>query len=203
MKHDPQASDAERPLLRREHGEVGGWVGAELDRVRREVTRMRWLVVSACLGFGTALSVGERQGRDAEVLLLGVALMATLAVIETWQHVRPRWWSQARCRILYTKAWDGVSIRSHRSARYSPIVVFEFEVDGARHRGFRVEPTLAGMERADAQRIVDRYEVGSMMTCYFSPRDPSNNVLTRGSPQWTLGLSVLATLLLFLTWLVS
>lgn len=70
------------------------------------------------------------------------------------------------------------------STSYHPVIVYEYEVGGQRYRCDRLNAGSGllhinrGADR-DPQRVVDRYPVGSTVTVYYDPADPSNGALER------------------------
>ncbi|MBM90132.1 MAG: hypothetical protein CMJ35_00765 [Phycisphaerae bacterium] len=79
----------------------------------------------------------------------------------------------------------GVVVQSRVDARtdsdgttYTPLVEYEFEVDGQSYRSDQHSMFVFGTSmRKDAQRVIDRYPVGKDIEVHYDPDDPSEAVL--------------------------
>lgn len=73
--------------------------------------------------------------------------------------------------------------RSSASKRlYTPVVRYEYTVDGHRHTSGRVSFADASTSRSsDAEKVAARYPAGSSVTVHYSRKDPASSVLEAGS----------------------
>ena len=94
-------------------------------------------------------------------------------LIESYQA---KSWPSAKCKITHSK----VKVHADSDGNsYKPIVKFEFTVDGINFKGDR--PTLQDISGSKkwAQRVVKRYPLGTIQTCYFDSNPPQKSVLSR------------------------
>ena len=71
---------------------------------------------------------------------------------------------------------------SGASDTWRPIVLYEYFVDATRHEGQRISyGEYATSERADAERVVDRYPEATPVRVYYMPDDPRQAVLEPGA----------------------
>lgn len=107
------------------------------------------------------------------------------------QLAAARSWTALPCVV------ESSAVREHEgddSTTYSVDIVYRYEVGGRTYHGNRYD-FLGGSSggRAAKQAVVDAHPVGSAVTCYVDPRDPSSSVLARGwSVKYLLGLLPLA-----------
>lgn len=116
--------------------------------------------------------------------------------LKAWRgYFASRRWSAAAGRI--TRAGI-VPIRSHRSIRYQPEVVYTFTADGQTHTGQRL--TFASwtqwLAQAEAERALAPYPPGAAVTVLYDPQRPQDSVLERRAPG---GVSVSCGVVLLLT----
>ncbi len=81
---------------------------------------------------------------------------------------------------------------------YSASVTYDYAVDGVAYTGDRMAfgAGHGSGDRAKAQRVVDRYAVGSAVTVHYRPANPSDSVLEPGSPRSLLGLLAIGAVFL-------
>jgi len=81
---------------------------------------------------------------------------------------------------------------------YRPVLVYEYEAAGKRFRGSRIAQS-PGLNRGVpefAQKVVDRYAVGSAVTVRYNPIRPDESVLEPRVPgSWIFGAAVGVALL--------
>jgi len=71
--------------------------------------------------------------------------------------------------------------RSSDGTMFGASVVYEFEIDGSRHIGDRVNASdFQSSSRAAALRVVERYPVGMEVTVYCHPNEPERSLLEPG-----------------------
>jgi len=111
------------------------------------------------------------------------ALSATLFELPGWNEV------EGRVLAASLEAGDAAGARfshdSRRSARsdvYRPKIEYAYTVDGKEYTSDRFSLIeMASSDRVAQQAIVDRYAVGTSVTVYVDPADPSRVVLDRES----------------------
>jgi Protein of unknown function (DUF3592) len=72
--------------------------------------------------------------------------------------------------------------RTHRSRSETPVVAYQYQVDGQPYVGKVVkagEQFFSARLHGDAQRTVDRYPVGAQVTVFYDPANPADSVLER------------------------
>lgn len=77
---------------------------------------------------------------------------------------------------------SGVRVpKSSSKSLYTPVVRYEYHVDGHKHTSARVSFGDASTSHSsDAQKVVARYPAGSSITVHYSPKDPASSVLEAG-----------------------
>ena len=72
--------------------------------------------------------------------------------------------------------------RSNRSRSEYPVVVYQYEVNGKSYQGQRIKAGDKFMSiriSGETQATVARYPVGSRVTVYYDPNNPSESALER------------------------
>ena len=81
---------------------------------------------------------------------------------------------------------------------YRPVLLYEYEVAGKRFRGSRIAQS-PGLNRGVpefAEKVVDRYPVGSAVAVRYNPRRPDESVLEPRVPgSWIFGAAIGVALL--------
>lgn len=124
------------------------------------------------------------NGRVVGVPFFALFLVAGLAAFY-WMLIGPlirmsgaRGWTEVPCQIISS------AVRSHRgddSTTYKVDILYEYEIDGRKHRSNRYAfLTGSSSGYGGKARVVHRYPPGSRQVCYVSPKDPSEAVLHRG-----------------------
>ena len=111
--------------------------------------------------------------------LFALAMGLLLAVAAVGQHGWP--------------TTDGLVVSSYvdehgilEDTTYSPVVIYDYDVDGAHLQGNRVtSSTFRSSERSWAEEVVNRYPVGEVVLVYYDPENPGNAVLEPGMDQST------------------
>lgn len=74
-----------------------------------------------------------------------------------------------------------VTTGSGEDVSHKPRVAFTYTIDGIDHASEQVRYEVMGSSaKRDAQRIVDRFEVGELVTVYYNPDDHADAVLITG-----------------------
>jgi hypothetical protein len=129
---------------------------------------------------------------------LVICAVAGLAIIcyGLYQRARQRasdHWQQTVGTIRSAKLLD---TNATDSAEYRVAVTYEYEVNGARYAGKRIEFGTRGYARKKrAQEQFARYAVNSNVVVFFDPAEPAEAVLVRETPNFalhmTLGIAML------------
>lgn len=160
------------------------------------------------------------------IFLIGLPLVIGIGVLTLWAGQAQRQVWQART-WLQTGGWvvggagvetavqpETVRIRRKTSSgyrlaqRYAPRVVYEYEVQGRRYRSERLflGQRILSSDLASADRLMSRYPVGSQVTVYYQPTDPSQATLEVRLGWGTIVLWLVILLLLIilglLIWLI-
>jgi len=137
-------------------------------------------------------------------LALGL-LIATMGLIFVFALVK------GYGRATETRDWTEVPMKITKSEileqqvgsspnEYRPIVEYAFSYDGKPSTGAGIKRTEGFTKhKSKAQRIVDRYPVGSDGTCFVNPQNPRQTVLKHNTKAvlytvWFPGLFVIAGL---------
>jgi hypothetical protein len=108
-------------------------------------------------------------------------------------------WLPARARVVSAEKRIGFKGQSHVDLAY------EYEADGARHRGTRLhlgEPSAYSFERG-ADAVLARCPVGGEVEVFFDPADPGRSVLERRAPVLVRDAILLAIVTAVLAGLVA
>ncbi len=70
---------------------------------------------------------------------------------------------------------------SRHSTSYDPIVRYTYTVDGQDYQSDRLQASLNGGSRRTAEKVLERYPVGSQHTGYYDPERPDQAVLLPGT----------------------
>jgi hypothetical protein len=141
-------------------------------------------------------------------LIGGVALgmlIATMGTIFVFAMIK------GYGRAIETREWTEVPMKVTRSeiieqqidsspTEYKPIIEYAFTLDGQLATGTGIKRTEGFTKhKSKAQRIVDRYQVGSEGTAWVNPQNPKQTVLKHNTKAvlytvWFPGLFVIAGL---------
>lgn len=91
----------------------------------------------------------------------------------------------------------GIVLLSHLEARRSskghfvnyPVVMYQYHVDGSSFESQKVSPGMA-WGGTGAVKVVERYPMGSQVTVFYNPAQPSEALLERKPPTITIWLWV-------------
>src|SRR5215471_4892700 len=118
------------------------------------------------------------------IFLPMVALIVLAAANKLFELYRAQSWSQTTGKVVRS----GMETRRHRFAgepervENVPAVEYEFMALGSKVRGSRIGiGDDSGGENAEA--TLARYPVGTAVTVYYDPQDPTHCVLERGGPK--------------------
>jgi hypothetical protein len=119
------------------------------------------LVASVAVLAGLGMHLGRRARRAAVVRHAAAA------------------WGQTVGTVLSTT----IQIRRLGQRRSEvPVVIYAYQVDGQPYQSYRVragDDTGGISLNGDASRTLERYPVGSNVTVYYDPADPTNAALER------------------------
>jgi len=115
----------------------------------------------------------------AVVLIFG---LAGGIIFLTWQYNKKRnaeaaTWPSVKGEIRYSGVED---VRGDDDISYNAAVQYNYVVDGKPHVGNRIMygPTTFS-NQWDAQKLCDKYPVGSTVDVYYDPKKPGRCVLER------------------------
>ena len=141
-----------------------------------------------------ALAIG---GFGLAVLAIVVSSLREAAAMKRWPVAEGRVLS-AKVEKYRTSVSRGTGGPRDRMTLYRPILLYEYEVAGKRFRGSRVAQS-PGLNRGVpefAQKVVDRYPIGSAVAVRYNPRRPDESVLEARVPNsWIFGAAVGVALL--------
>ena len=145
--------------------------------------------------------------RGVVALVIGGFGLAVLAIVVSSlrEAAAMKRWPVAEGRVLSAKVEKyrqsvsrGTGGARDRMTLYRPVLLYEYEVAGKRFRGSRVAQS-PGLDRGVpefAQKLVDRYPVGSAVTVLYNPKRPDESVLEPRVPgSWIFGAAVGVALL--------
>ena len=147
----------------------------------------------------------HRPGVVALVICgFGLAVLA-IVVSSLREAAAMKRWPVAEGRVLSAKVEKyrqsvsrGTGGPRDRMTLYRPVLLYEYEVAGKRFRGGRIAQS-PGLNRGVpefAQKVVDRYAVGSAVAVRYNPRRPDESVLEARVPgSWIFGAAVGVALL--------
>ena len=126
-------------------------------------------------------------------LSLGVGITNLRAARQSEQ------WSTVGGEVVHSEVEEHISVRRDKNDRATTTVtdesniVYVYRVGGEEYRGQRVRFDWE-MDRADAEATVAKYPVGTLVTVYYDPDDPSSAVLEPGGDAYVykvmIGLGV-------------
>jgi hypothetical protein len=132
---------------------------------------------------GTSFAVRKRPIKLTIALLIGAGFCAfiTYWVVEA---MRDGWasrsWPVTQGTIVLSQV---IKDESHKKAVYRADVQFTYEVSGRAYRGNRISFSLEGVSSADetgAQRLVEQYPPGKVVSVAYDPSNAVNAVLEPG-----------------------
>lgn len=116
-----------------------------------------------------------------------------------------RRWPKAPGVVLSSsyEAADGTSRDAHgydvTSTTFTPVVEYEYTVDGRTFRGRRIALRSLSTSSPDAvKRCIDRYRSGARVEVFYDPADPSSAFLETGASVGAVFLTAFGGLFLFL-----
>jgi hypothetical protein len=141
-------------------------------------------------------------------LVIGGFGLAVLAIVVSSlrEAAAMKRWPVAEGTVLSAKVDEhresvsrGTGGPRDRMTLYRPVLVYEYEVAGKCFRGSRITQS-PGLDRGVpefAQKVIDRYPVGSAVAVRYNPRRPDESVLEARVPNsWMFGAAVGVALLL-------
>ena len=141
-----------------------------------------------------ALVIG---GFGLAVLAIVVSSLREAAAMKRWPVAEGQVLS-AKVEEYRTSVSRGAGGARDRMTLYRPVLLYEYEVAGKRFRGSRIAQS-PGLDRGVpefAQKVVDRYAVGSAVAVRYNPRRPDESVLEPRVPgSWIFGAAVGVALL--------
>jgi len=123
-----------------------------------------------------------------------------------YDTARPYTWDKTDCVILES----GVRTKPDKESPYRFEVKYAYRHKGERYESDVYEDGYSGSnDYGDAQRLADKYKVGSKATCYVNPSDPHKALLKRKSFWFGFFIIVPLTFIavgvggIYLTWRVK
>lgn len=118
------------------------------------------------------------------IALMLVLLGAAMVAVGTWrllgQHDANRRYVPVQARVASAEiVEDRIPTKQGVRLQYRPVIVYEYTVGGALHRGNRLLPVQTSHDRADAEAILARYPPGSVVTAFIDPSNPAQSILMR------------------------
>ena len=68
-------------------------------------------------------------------------------------------------------------VQGSEDSRFQPRVAYQYEVQGVSYTAAAIDWGRFDMARAEAQRVVDKYPVGKLVTVYHHPMKPHRAVI--------------------------
>lgn len=116
-------------------------------------------------------------------VVVGIALIA-YSLYQRSQLRASESWVAATAKIAKSEL---LTMASTDSSEYRIALVYEYEANGARHKGERIGFGTRGYARKKrAEAELERYPVGGTVMAYFNPEDPKEVVLVREAPYSTM-----------------
>jgi hypothetical protein len=104
-------------------------------------------------------------------------------VLQLWQKVRQsQAWPSASGTVLKSRISRSTTfIKGRNVTRYTPLVDYEYSVNGKQYKGKEIMFGWAPNYRSEgrAQAYMDRYPAGSQVTLFYNPSKPREAVLER------------------------
>lgn len=134
----------------------------------------------------------RRGGAILGLLVLGVVFTVIGGVMafvgyDTYRDgKKTEGWTETSGRVLSSTIDERTRTtrrngRSETDTTYTPVVRYEYTVDGIRYEGDAVRADDHGGSYDRASEIVDRYPEASETTVYYDPDSPEDAVLIQGS----------------------
>ncbi len=133
--------------------------------------------------------------------LIGVLLFAGVFLYLGWEVVRQETgalrggdastnWPTVDGRVISSTVRTKQGTSGDR-ARFYPVVVYEYAIEGEPFRSDRVSFDTQTMDHASAANIARQYEAGREITVFYNPDTPAESVLDPGASgnSW-LGIAV-------------
>ena len=162
-----------------------------LSFIRRELAL--WAAVMHHPGV-VALVIG---GFGLAVLAIVVSSLREAAAMKRWPVAQGRVLS-AKVEKYRESVSRGTGGPRDRMTLYRPVLLYEYEVAGKRFRGSRIAQS-PGLDRGVpefAEKVVDRYPVGSAVAVRYNPKRPDESVLEPRVPgSWIFGAAIGVALL--------
>jgi hypothetical protein len=110
-------------------------------------------------------------------LVVGCGVIYGLTLVPLYRMYAAGDWQSTPCVIVSSEV---ERIEGDDGPTYRIKIVYDYQVEGRRHRGDSYGFTsVASSGTAGKQEVVDRFPPGSERTCYVNPEDPTQAVLTR------------------------
>jgi Protein of unknown function (DUF3592) len=141
-----------------------------------------------------ALMIG---GFGLAVLVIVVSSLREAAAMKRWPVAEGRVLS-AKVEEYRTSVGRGAGGPRDRMTLYRPVLLYDYEVMGKRFRGSRVAQS-PGLDRGVpefAEKVVERYPIGSAVAVRYNPKRPDESVLEPRVPgSWIFGAAIGVALL--------
>jgi hypothetical protein len=121
------------------------------------------------------------------VFFLVGTILGAIAVNNYRDGEATKSWTPTTARVISAEVQEKVdTVRESNGGRrsrytYTPVVWYEYDVDGRTYQGHQVKADNYSGSQAGAYNTVNRYPVGEEVTAYFDPGDPSRAVLEQGA----------------------
>ena len=121
------------------------------------------------------------------VFFLVGSILAALAVNNYRDGEATKSWTPTTARIISAEVQENIdTVRESNGGRrtrytYTPIVRYEYDVEGRTYQGHRVKADNYSGSQTGAYNTVNRYPVGAEVTAYVDPANPSQAVLEQGA----------------------
>jgi hypothetical protein len=112
--------------------------------------------------------------------------MLLVGIFDLRKAHRAKAWPVAEGRILESRLREKTD---SDGTSYEVAILYEYSVNGVTHRSdvWRIRPASSSFTKASS-RTVARYPVGSAVSVYFNPEDPTDAMLEPGKISWVLFL---------------
>src|SRR3954467_2918964 len=154
-----------------------------------------------------SMAAGMHRRRVVALVIGGFGLAVLAIVVSSLREAAAmKRWPAAEGRVLSAKVEKyrasvsrGTGGPRDRMTLYRPVLLYEYEVAGKRFRGSRIAQS-PGLDRGVpefAQKVIDRYPVGTAVAVRYNPKRPDESVLEARVPgSWIFGAAVGIALLM-------
>ncbi|MHB8873671.1 MAG: DUF3592 domain-containing protein [Myxococcaceae bacterium] len=116
------------------------------------------------------------------LLLIGGIWLTVYGVEHPYQSFRAEAWPTVQGRVISS---DVETIRSRRSARFTPRVSYSYKVGEKQFASDVIEFSLDGSgDAVGARQLANRFPSGAAVTVHYSPSDPQESCLIAGAICW-------------------